>query len=147
MSDVMGKGRAAAVVNIPAELFAAVMTEAQHTITYRRQNRAEFGKLDHIDADGLLEKLVETATKLGAAARPGPGGCECVNTLRAERDEALAVLRAIVARDDDTPLKDEWWSPPNYNPGEHVTSAELAAALTAARAILSKHAKPDGGAT
>lgn len=127
------------LVNIPRKLFDATLAAAAVSVNIKTRDRAEFGKLDNIDGESLLATLVEMVTTLRAAARPGPGGCACLATVTAERDEAIESLRVIVACDDDNTLRDKWWTPHNYNPGEHITSDELSAAIATARAILSKH--------
>lgn len=88
------------LVNIPRKLFDATLAAAAVSVNIKTRDRAEFGKLDNIDGESLLATLVEMVTTLRAAARPGPGGCACLATVTAERDEALKVLRELYEAHD-----------------------------------------------
>lgn len=125
------------LVNVPRKLFEDALARAQATVSNKTADRAQFGRLDHIDGERLLETLAETVTMLRAAARPGPGGCECLARVTAERDEAIEALRAFIAWMDDSRTPGHAVNPVRYM--AHCSLLEHAE--DRARAILAKHGK------
>lgn len=92
------------LVNIPRKLFDETMARAAACVSNKKSDHVQFGAFDNIDGERLLEVLAETVTTLRAAARTGPGGCACLATVTAERDEA----RSILAGGDAASLPHDW---------------------------------------